>query len=262
MSQYADADGARLAVRAVGQGPDLVLLHGWGLSGRVWGAALAPLADACRLHVVDLPGHGESRGLALAGLDESAERLLDALPAGAVWLGWSLGGLLAIAAALNAPGRVARVVTVATNPRFLRSADWDSGLEPAVLEDFAAGLEDDYAGTLGRFVALQTRGLADARQALRSLRASLAENPPQTGSLRAGLAMLRDTDLRSRLAELGPRLAMGFGGRDTLVPASAADAVARLAPQAAVERVVAWGHAPFVSDPGGFGAWVLGHVAR
>ncbi|HRA24442.1 MAG TPA: alpha/beta fold hydrolase, partial [Usitatibacteraceae bacterium] len=49
-----------LHVELAGQGPDLVLLHGWGLHGGVWQGLARELAPAFRLHLVDLPGHGHS----------------------------------------------------------------------------------------------------------------------------------------------------------------------------------------------------------
>ena len=50
-----------LYIESRGRGPDLVLLHGWGLHGGVFERVAANLeADFC-LHLVDLPGHGASR---------------------------------------------------------------------------------------------------------------------------------------------------------------------------------------------------------
>ena len=43
-----------------GDGPDLVLLHGWALHGGMWGPWIDELARHARLHLVDLPGHGRS----------------------------------------------------------------------------------------------------------------------------------------------------------------------------------------------------------
>ena len=50
----------RLHVETRGEGPDLVLLHGWALHGGIWGPWLDELAMQARLHVIDLPGHGRT----------------------------------------------------------------------------------------------------------------------------------------------------------------------------------------------------------
>ena len=49
-----------VSVERFGQGPDLVLLHGWGMNGAVWHGIAQELAAHYRLHLVDLPGFGNS----------------------------------------------------------------------------------------------------------------------------------------------------------------------------------------------------------
>jgi pimeloyl-[acyl-carrier protein] methyl ester esterase len=258
IAEFAVASPRRSAlhIRAEGAGPDLVLLHGWGLSGAVFADLLPRLATRWRVHCVDLPGHGGSVHVPLVAREDAARRLVDALPRDALWFGWSLGGLLALESAGLAPG--IRVVTLATNPRFLAASDWSCGLEPGVLQGFADGLGADYEATLGRFLALQTRGLSGGRDVLRRLRDSLVAAPPRPEALAGGLEILRGADLRQALAPLGSRLHMWFGDRDPLVPACAAEAVARCAPEARVERVAGWGHAPFLADPDALAARLAG----
>ena len=73
----------------------LVLLHGWGLNAEVWHCIQEELASHFTLHLVDLPGFGRSRGFGAMTLDEMARQVLEHAPQKAVWLGWSLGGLVA-----------------------------------------------------------------------------------------------------------------------------------------------------------------------
>ena len=68
-----------------GQGPDLVLTHGWGLHGGIWQPVIDALQDRYRLTVIDLPGHGRSGTLAGPfGLEEYAESVLAAMDANGV----------------------------------------------------------------------------------------------------------------------------------------------------------------------------------
>ncbi|MFZ2854173.1 MAG: alpha/beta fold hydrolase [Rhodocyclaceae bacterium] len=47
-----------MITRIAGNGPDLALIHGWGLGSAVWGPVLDALAQRCRVHLVTLPGYG------------------------------------------------------------------------------------------------------------------------------------------------------------------------------------------------------------
>lgn len=74
-----------------GAGPDVALLHGWGLHGGVFASLATALASTHRVHVLDLPGHGYSPWSKSAGDLEGWARLTAAhLPARCAVIGWSL----------------------------------------------------------------------------------------------------------------------------------------------------------------------------
>ena len=237
-------------------GRSLVLLHGWGMNAAVWTglpAALAPvLASDWSAVTIELPGHGARPFSNTAvDLDAWAGACLALAPPRAVWLGWSLGGLVALAAALRAPDRVAGLILMTATPRFVRAPDWPAAMAGETLDQFHSGLLADPAGTLDRFLALQVRGGDAARETLRTLRRELADRPaPDPLALALGLDLLREVDLRPRLAELSCPSLWLFGSHDTLVPSAAAPAVSALLPTARVQVIRGAAHAPFLSHPG------------
>ena len=79
-----------------------------------------------------------------------AGTLLSVAPAGAAWLGWSLGGLVAARAALLAPAHVDALIEIASSPCFVCRPGWQSAMLPELLDTFAAELAEDYARTLQR----------------------------------------------------------------------------------------------------------------
>ena len=240
-----------LYVQCRGSGPDLVLIHGWGLHGGIWDALLPALEGRYRVSCVDLPGHGRSEWQGQQTLDDWVAAVLATVPDRAVWLGWSLGGLVATRAALQAPGRVDALVTVASTPCFVRRPGWQSAMLPELLETFSAELEQDYAGTLGRFLALQVRGSEQASAVLAGLRnILLAHGEPDAQALATGLAILRDTDLRDAMQDLRMRLLMIMGERDTLVPVNAGKQTLALCGNAQLAVIDGAGHAPFLAAPG------------
>jgi len=231
-----------------GAGPDLVLLHGWGLHRGIWGRAAQLLAADFRVHLVDLPGHGEASHTRMdADLTRVAEAVARAVPPAAAWLGWSMGGLVTIEALLAGLGEVSAAVLVAANPSYVRRAHWPQGVEEAVFIDFARRLKMDFQGTLDRFLMLETLGSDADGSSLRALRAALHAGPmPDAHTLQAGLRILRDSDYSDRLAEIRQPVLCLAGGRDRLVPAAALQRAAATIPGGQFRKISGAGHAPFI----------------
>jgi pimeloyl-[acyl-carrier protein] methyl ester esterase len=228
----------------------LVLLHGWAMHGGVFAPLVEALADRCTLHLVDLPGHGRSRDCTVSLQPAECAKAIAACVPPAVWLGWSLGGLYALQAALDFPRQVRGLAMVCASPRFVRGGDWPYAVSPEILQDFGRDLETDYAGTLERFLALEALGSDCAQADLRKLRGdTFNEHRPDVRALVEGLDVLEHTDLRARLAELTLPSAWIAGRRDRLIPWQAMQWGAT---QCAGEFtcIRGGGHAPFIGHAG------------
>ena len=238
-----------LYIETQGTGPDLVLLHGWGLHGGVWDTLLPRLTAHFRVTRVDLPGHGKSREVPMpAELSALAGLVRASVPADATWLGWSLGGLIALRAALDAPQKMRALILANSTPRFITAADWPEAMPPEQLQEFAAGLREDYRETLLRFLSLQVRGDETARASLRQLRDALfARGEPGRNALAAGLELLRVSDLRAELGRLRTPTLVIVGGYDRLTPPGAGKAMAERMPGARYALIPKAAHAPFIS---------------
>ncbi len=251
----------RLFSATFGQGPRLVLIPGWAMHSGVWREFAQRLAADFRVTCVDLPGHGLSPAWPSWTLTDTAEALSELIQDQALWLGWSLGGQLALELARRFPARVKGLVLVATNPRFVAEGDWP-GMAPAVFESFAHGAETDVQATLNRFLALCCLGKADARGLLRRLQTAWGGYPtPAPWVLRQGLEVLRRADLRPALADIACPVAVVAGWEDRLVPVAAARRLAASLPQAQLTVLEGAGHAPFLSHPEGLAALVRGLAA-
>ena len=242
---------ATLHIDVIGNGPPLVLLHGWAMHGGVFAPLLARLRDRFTLHVVDLPGHGLSRDCTLPlSLEPCAEAIAARVPA-APWCGWSLGGLIALHAAATRPSFVPSLAMLCASPRFVRGADWKYGVSAEIFRDFASGLRGDYRATLERFVALEAFGSDHAKEEIRALRDDLfARGEPSAHVLADGLDLLETADLRADLPGLRVPSLWLAGRRDRLVDPRAMRDAAALAPAAALHVVEHAGHAPFLTHAG------------
>lgn len=235
-----------LHIEVVGEGPPLVLIHGWGLHGGVFAPLVDRLAGEYELHLVDLPGHGLSRDDDRPlTLQACVPEILARTPS-ATWLGWSLGGLFALHAAA-ASTQVRALALVAATPRFVRGENWLHAVEPSVFEQFGRDLRLDYRGTLERFLALDTIGSEHARAELRTLKENLyARGEPAAQALQQGLAMLEQSDLRALLPSLPVPSLWISGHRDRLVSPEAMRAAAAMAPGSRHVDIAGGGHAPFL----------------
>jgi len=243
----------KLSFEQLGQGPELLLLHGWGLHSGLWGEFANQLAQHFRLTLIDLPGHGNSRSVtealtvdsAVAAITEAATKA-ELQPA--IILGWSLGSILATMLAHRYPQRFTHVIWIAGTPSFVARDDWPAGMASATLQGFAQGLQQDYRAMLKRFVSLNS-GKGGDRQLLRDMQDRLFERgEPGTKTLEQGLTILRECDVRSELAEIIQPLLLIQGIQDRLVhPDSVAEI--RALHEATVVQIENAGHAPFLNEP-------------
>ena len=248
----------QLAVECHGQGQPVVMLHGWGMNSAVFRHLPAKLARGYQYQLLDLPGFGDSGGVLAAEPDAAVEQLRAAIPAGAHLVGWSLGGLLAMALARRYPAHLASLVLVATTPRFVAAPDWP-GIKAQVLANFARQLAGDTTAVIQRFLAIQAMGSEGARQHVQQIRQQLATKPaPKAASLKNGLRLLEHVDLRAELGAIRLPALRLYGRLDSLVPVAGMEAVRRLWPGSAQHLFEHASHAPFISHPDRFVATLNG----
>jgi pimeloyl-[acyl-carrier protein] methyl ester esterase len=240
-----------LHIEVHGSGPTpLVMIHGWAMHGGIFAPLIDVLATQCTMHVVDLPGHGYSRNCGLPLEPRAcAQAIAEATPP-AIWLGWSLGGLVALQAALDLPQQVRGLAMLCATPRFVSAEDWPYGRDASLVQQLATDLETDYHATIERFLALEVMGSPDPRGDLRRLRADVfARGEPDLRVLQEGIRMLDQTDLRAGLPQLPAGRSWWNAGRlDRLVHPDAMQAAAAIS-QGEFHITAHAGHAPFLSHP-------------
>jgi len=276
---------------------DLALIHGWGIGKAVWQPVIEDLAQRFRVHLLDLPGYGtphqrmdkrswpgpgqqaheqiacgdvviNSPFDALTNLSscnmptfiDTAAALADMLPKGCILCGWSLGGQLAMQAAVLRPGHFSQLVLVASTPRFTQADDWPHAQTPALLDAFETAVGEDPGTTLKRFIALLNQGDIQSRANARRLAHGLsASRLPDAATLIQGLGWLRDVDLRQQLSAIVVPTLLIHGENDPLMPLPAAQWLKDQLPNAHLERFAGAAHAPFLNDPERF-AMLIGDI--
>ena len=216
-----EARGLRLRYFVGGQGPALLLLHGFG--GAAWNyAEVVPLLQGRRIVVPDLPGHGGSAPLpapSMAAFADAVAGLLDE-PAGV--LGHSMGGTIALRLAERHPQLVRRLVLAASAgiSSSTRLAEITIALAGIVQPGKFAGRRVDRIARSRRLKKLVFGRFEVANPDLlteRAVHGFLRGPTMHTDAIGAGLALARD-DPRVDLERVRCPVLVLWGGRDRQVP--------------------------------------------
>ncbi|MEI6894027.1 MAG: pimeloyl-ACP methyl ester esterase BioH [Colwellia sp.] len=238
----------------------MVLLHGWGLNSAVWQPLLALFKDntesSYQLITIDLPGFGLNNNVDITPytLTNICHHINQVIGQPAIYLGWSLGGLIATEMALKYPKNVLALITVASSPYFVDqpASNWP-GIKAKVLDNFHQQLAEDTAKTIKGFLKIQAMGSPHIRQDLKLITQLVMQQPlPSQKTLADSLALLSHGDLRSQLSSIRQPFLRLYGHNDCLVPKTVIDNISYLAPSSDQHIFRQASHAPFISHPDDF----------
>ncbi|GAA3910835.1 pimeloyl-ACP methyl ester esterase BioH [Halomonas cibimaris] len=224
---------------------NLTLLHGWGVDSRIWQPLQPHWPEGVRITAPSWPGYFDSSCADSAATSDpsslaaTAGAMAASLPQDSVWVGWSLGGLLAVAMAEHLPPPRG-IILLSAGARFC----WPNGVTPKALAEFTFAFERSPAVAWRHFLRWQSSGEPEPREALKRLHALLGKTPPaDTPTLAAGLGFLKTLDNRERLNALPCPVAMLSGENDPFISRPPAGEAALN------ERLAHAGHCPMVSRP-------------
>ncbi len=200
--------------------PSMVLIHGWGMSSRVWQAWLPTLREHCHIIQVDLPGYGLSDNGHYPQSDQLIADLLAQLPEKAIYFGYSLGGMLATSIAHRFPERVLALVTLASNIQFVANSDWPDAMDQQVYNDFYSLVEKNAVLALKRFAALQAHGATSEKTLVKWIRENNEKISEEVLTDSLNLLSSLNSPIHKE-AIIVPALYL-FADNDALVPVTAA----------------------------------------
>ena len=224
-----------------GDGPPVVLLHGFCGDHRVWESVVPGLRGQYRVITPDLPGCGRSglpAALEIPLMADAVVRLLDALEiAAAPVIGHSMGGYVALEVAARHPGRLSALGLVHSHP-FARVNDEEPGVRRrsiAFMERYGAALFVKQS-IPAAFAPGYPDRLEVEKQTYRAL------ETPTAGLVACQRAMLHRADHTATLSACPVPVLQIHGHHDTVVPTAIQEAMSILAPQTRVHWLPAAGH--------------------
>ena len=254
MPFFETGERVRIYYGSTGDGPPLVFLHGWGMSGSVWYGQYV-LSDCCRLITPDLRGHGRSSapesGYAFECFARDLQELFTRLDLDrAVVIAWSMGVLVALSAFPLIRGRLAALVFVSGTPKFTADAGYPYGLPSSEPRGLGLRLKKNHHDAMHHFIRSMfteeeiSRGCQE-----RMVSAESGYEYPDGSAARQSLKSLADADLRSALPGIDVPVLLVHGSDDNVCPVAAAYYMAGELPESRLVMLTGAGHAPFLTKP-------------
>ncbi len=152
--------------RTVGDGPSLVLLHGWAFNSDIFHSLVDKYKANFRVTVIDLPGHGRSDDID-GDIESWCSEIIKLIPEKSTLVGWSLGGLLSTYLASKID--LKKLILVAATPCLVNNESWNYGINTEIFNQFAINLKNDSTKSLKRFVSLQSKDKSQLQELYKSI---------------------------------------------------------------------------------------------
>ena len=227
--------------------PEIVLLHGWGMSSVVWRDFIPLLQAHFHVITVDLPGYDDTFYEGEYDLPVLLKQYAEVIPDKAIVLGYSLGGMLALRLAKTFPNKTAAVITVGANFQFVADEKWPEAMDEQVYDGFYQRVNSAPQKALKTFMGLQVKGASDERKMLKMLRAIDNDTEVSERALIKSLDFLAGIDNKNLEINI-PALCF-FGENDNLVPVSAAKKIAAANGNISIDVMEGAPHITFLTNP-------------
>ncbi len=246
-----------------GRGRPVLLLHGWLNSWAVWRPTVQLLGQDFRVYALDFFGFGESgsqsEDYSVANFVSMVDQFMDRMGIiKAPLIGHSMGGTVALSAAIRYPEKVVKVAAVGAPIQgsslspLLRLAAYPRWIS---LGENQPALYNLFQGVFLPFL----RGYAylmakDGKMVGEMLTADVSKLT--AGSFFESIGTLRQTDLRPRLGELRMPVFGGYGKKDIIVDPKQSKVLKQFVPHSRVEWFEHSGHFPMLDESEKFHAAV------
>lgn len=217
-------DGQTIAYVDQGQGPQtIIFIHGLGSYLPAWNKNIAALSQSYRTIALDLPGYGksskENAQVSMKGYADAVLALMDELKLEqAVLAGHSMGGQIAITAALQAPERVQKLILAAPagletfsdqQKQLFKMTVTPEAIEKTTPEQIAANLKANF-----HELPADAQFMIDQRVEMMGS----AQFTDYSRAVAQGVAAMVDEPVHDKLSQLQMPTLILFGENDGLIP--------------------------------------------
>lgn len=247
-----DWKGQLVQIRELGQGPAVVLVHGYPLDGAMWSGVARTLSGRFRVLKPDLPGRGENPAPpdgTIDGYADFLQAILAEVPPPAGLAGFSMGGYVSLALMKRGTAGVRALALVDTRA----GADDEAGRaarETAIATVRSGGAAAIADGMIPRLLAPASAQNASLVERLRRI---IVRQKPET--IESDLTAMRDRpDSTAFLPRIGVPSIVLAGDQDVITPPAEGQAMAAAIPGARFAAIPASGHLTPMERPGSVAA--------
>ena len=262
MKNFTDFRGKKLFCQVTGDGPAIVLLHGFMESQLIWKNFTRKLSDSYRVIAIDLPGHGQSDVISGGnGMDMMAEGVRHVLKDlgidSCLMVGHSMGGYVTLAFAEKYPRKIRGIVL------FHSQAGADSP-EARINRERAIGVvQKDHQGFINNLIPdlFDPANVKKYSFEIAALK-EMALQTPKEGIIAALEGMKNRTDRQHVLAQAKVPVMFIAGKNDSRIPMQVIMPQTTLPEHSEVLLLDHVGHMGFIEAPGKTFAAVKGFAER
>ncbi len=254
--RYAESDDVSIAYMTLGEGPDVVMIPGFGSHlERAWELPQLAhfynrIASFSRLTLLDKRGTGLSDRVspdALPGIEQRMEDLLSVMDQAGIdsgsLVGHSDGGPLATLFAASYPSRVERLVLINTYAKRISSPDYPHAIAPEFYEGFKTMIREEFGGPVGADLLAPGADSSFQEWWAGTLRASMSP-----AAARAMTAMNTDIDVRHALSAIHAPTLVIHRTDDSANPIDGARDIAAQIEGATILELPGADHFPWMGD--------------
>ena len=222
------------------------MIHGWGFDSGVFKSLIRILEKRFHIQTIDLPGYGDQKSVSKSSLSELALYVGNKVSEPAIYIGWSMGGLIALELATIQAEKVKSLILMTSTPCFAKKENWSHAMDRSILENFVSAYNKEPEQTLDKFSYLASEGNKNPRNWIRELKKLTSKVDPV--ALEQGLQILLNVDLRENIKGLKTPTLMIFGEKDSLVPVGVEKEIGLLNEAIRTKIIKESGHTPFLTD--------------
>ena len=235
-------------IKIIGTGRPVVLIHGWGMSGKIWAEFSKLMISKYKLYIIDLPGMGKSEIIKPYKIDNLIKKIHEEITERVTIIGWSLGGQIAIKYYLKYPKAVNYLVCISSTPCFIKKNGWEFGVSDNFFSKFKKDLLNNWQRTLRKFFLLQMQKDEDKENTLKKLENDfMNEQPPTKDGLEKSLEILEKVDIRKDIENINIPTLLISGKQDSISDYKASIWMKSKIKESEIFIFESAGHIPFIN---------------